>query len=144
MFHFKAFKKWRNSVYVLTILIKIFPFLKNNCLKMICFTVTDVIHDLHSKFFKVANVYATTWKYEPENISVWLQHNLYLGYSILLVSYFAILYTIFRELCTFGIISKNKIMFFEEFYTSYGMIWSLSLLLCLNIILCGTDCDYFM
>ena len=105
--------------------------------------MTDVIHDLHSKFFKVANLYATTWKYEPENVSAWLQHNLYLGYSILLVSYFAILYAIFRELCKFGI-SKNKTIFLEEFYTSYGMIWSLSLLLSLNIILRGTDCDYFM
>ena len=106
--------------------------------------MTDVIHNLHSKIFNVANVYTTTtWKCEPEFTSVWLQHNLYLGYSILLVSHFAILYAIFRELCKFGI-SKNKTIFLEEFYTSYGMIWSLSLLLSLNIILRGTDCDYFM
>ena len=76
-------------------------------------------------------------------MSAWLQHNLYFGYTIQLVSFLAILYTIFRELWTHNTL-KSKSEFLEEFYTTHGVLWTLSLLLSVNIILRGYDCDYYM
>ena len=106
------------------------------------FLVTDVVHDLHAKLFKVTNIIGP-WRSEPENVSTWLQHNLFLGFTIQLVSFLAILYIIFKE-CWSSQSSKTKSLFLEEFYTSYGVLWTLALLLSLNIILSGTNCDYLM
>ena len=109
---------------------------------MLFFSVTDVVHDLHAKIFKVANIIGP-WRNEPENVSVWLQHNLFLGFTIQLVSFLAILYIIFKELWS-SQSTTTKSLFLEEFYTSYGVLWTLGLLLSLIIILSGTNCDYLM
>ncbi len=112
--------------------------------------MTDLVHDLHAELFKAATkLLEDLFQNDILNRKQWIQHNLYFGYVLSLVSFFAILYMLAKELwrsvtasSIVQIFSQKR--FLSEFAISHGHIWSLAILTTMPIVLWGQKFDYFL
>jgi hypothetical protein len=117
------------------------------------FSVADLIHDFHAGFFKVANHFLEDY-FRQDIIprSVWIKHNLYLGYSVSLVSLIGILYVISHELWTISMkkqvpektsSTSSWTRFVDNFGTSHSVIWFLALIVSFPLLAWSKNCQYF-
>ena len=113
------------------------------------FTVADLIHDTHAYFYDFVTLYLTEeFKVGTFSMDTWILQNLYFGYTVSLVSFFAVFATLFREICDAIHHKYEKPKSFKitirDFMVSHGWLWSISLMFLSIIIALGTNCQPIM
>ena len=113
------------------------------------FTVADLIHDTHAYLYDFVTLYLREeFKNGAFSMDTWILQNLYFGYAVSLVSFFAVFATLFRELCDAIRHKYEKPKSFNsiirDFGVAHGWLWSISLMFLSIIIALGTNCQPIM
>ena len=111
--------------------------------------MADLIHDTHAYLYDFITAYLLPeFKNGTLSMDTWILQNLYFGYAISLVSFFAVFATLFRELCD-SVRQKHEKpkwskSIIRDFGISHGWLWSISLMFLSIIVMLGTNCQPLM
>lgn len=119
--------------------------------------MSDFLHDLHAEFFKWISCYYTARSNDPEiqdphqsssallSWDGWLRINQFLGFTICLVSLFAVIWLIVEELLSLAPDSALRTwsQFKADFRFRHGALWLAAMLVSMPLLLMAVSPQSF-